>query len=70
MEEAWRIARQVAPHIQYLGMQDAVRKRRLDEGPWAGGIYSTSDKMVAKTVTQEKWLKARVLIKDLEKDIS
>ena len=26
MEEAWRIARRVASHMKYLGMQDAARK--------------------------------------------
>ena len=54
--------------MQYFGMQDAARKRRLDEGPWDGGIYLTSDKMVIQTVTRETWLKARAMIKELEKD--
>ena len=36
MEQAWLIARRVGSYLQYLGIQDAARKRRLDEGPWAG----------------------------------
>ena len=70
MEEACQIARRVALYLQYLGIQDAARKRRVDEGPWAGGIYETLHKKVTKTVTQDKWLKARKLISDLNKDIS
>ena len=69
MEEAWQIARRVASYLQYLGIQDAARKRRVDEGPWAGGIYKTSHKKVTTTVTKNKWLKARKLISDLNKDI-
>ena len=65
MEEAWKIARRVCSYLQYLGIQDAPRKRRLDEGPWAGGIYSTKDHRITKCVTQQKWDKAKKMIADL-----
>lgn len=74
MEDAWQITRRVCSHIQYLGIQDAARKRRVDEGPWAGGVYSTSHSKVTKSVTEEKWNKGKVLIdsllEDMEKDPS
>ena len=69
MEQAWLIARRVASYLQYLRIQDAARKRRLDEGPWAGGIYGTADKSITKTVTKEKWMKARTLIFELQHEI-
>jgi hypothetical protein len=31
-EHAWSIARQVSSRLQYLGVQDAPRKRRVDGG--------------------------------------
>ena len=39
LEHAWQIARRVASRIQYLGIQDATRKRRIDEGTCSGTIY-------------------------------
>lgn len=48
LEHAWSIARRIAPMIQYLGIQDAPRKRRIDNGPWAGSIFLTSDNRVQK----------------------
>ena len=54
MEDAWQITRRVCSHMQYLGIQDAARKRRVDEGPWAGGVYSTSHSKISKSVTKEK----------------
>ena len=44
LEQAWLISRRVCSYLQYLGIQDAARKRRLDEGPWAGGVYTTTNK--------------------------
>ena len=69
MEQAWLIVRRVGSYLQYLGIQDAARKRRLDEGPWAGGVYSTTNKNITKSVTKEKWEKGRKLIEDLVKEI-
>lgn len=65
MEEAWKIARRLGSYLQYLGIQGAARKRGLNEGPWVGGIFSTTDKRIAKTDTKEKWLKAKILFGDL-----
>ena len=65
LEEAWRIARQVMSRLQYLGMQDAARKRRIGDGPWAGGVYTTTHGKIQKTVTKEKWKKGRNLLLEL-----
>ena len=65
MNHAWSIAHRVASRLQYLGVQDAPRKRRIDNGPWAGSIFLTSPTTIQKTVTQEKWLKAKNYIYDL-----
>ena len=54
LEHAWQIARRVCSYLQHLGVQDAARKRRLDEGPWDGGIYGSENLRITKTVSKEK----------------
>lgn len=68
-EQAWEIARRVAPWLQYLGVQDAPRKRRLDNGPWAGTIFVSTCDSVGKTVTQAKWDKAKSYVRELQSAI-
>ena len=65
MNHAWEIAHRVASRLQYLGIQDAPRKRRIDNGPWAGSIFLSSPNKIQKTVTSEKWMKAKGFIDDL-----
>jgi hypothetical protein len=68
MEHAWQVARQMASRLQYLGIQVAPRKRRpLSQSPgaWAGAVFSTKDSRVTKLVTQEKWTKAKLMVKEL-----
>ena len=67
MEHAWSIARHIASRLQFLGIQDAPRKRRVDNGPWTGSIYIASEASIQKTVTVEKWQKARNYILELNK---
>ena len=69
-ELSWQAARQTASCIQYLGSQDAPRKRRLDNGPWVGTMFDTSNGFISKTVTQAKWDKGKQLIQSLMDDIS
>ena len=69
LEHAWQIARRIASRLQYLGIQDAARKRRVDNGPWAGCIYRSSETAIQRTVTLEKWNKAKKYINDLNKEI-
>ena len=56
-------------YLQYLGIQDAARKRRVDEGPWAGGLYATVNHKITKSVPQEKWDKAKRLLAELRLEI-
>ena len=67
LEHAWKIARAVASRLQYLGIQDAPRKRRIDEGPWAGTVFTATEEEVSTTVTSVKWLKGRSYVLDLIK---
>ena len=68
LEEAWEIARQVASRLQYLGVQDAGKKRRITTGPWAGRIYCTDNGKITKTVTKEKWSKGRKLLLEIKQE--
>jgi hypothetical protein len=68
VEHAWHIARVVASRLQYLGIQEASRKRRpptRSPGAWAGSIFKTDENQVTKTVATEKWLKGQRLVNDL-----
>jgi hypothetical protein len=64
-EGAWLAARQVATRESYLGIQDAARKRRppsQNAGAWAGSILRTNQNEVGRSVSQERWTKARSII--------
>ena len=65
INHAWKIAHRVASRLQHLGIQDAPRKRRIDNGPWAGSVFLSSIDRIQKTVTHEKWMKAKNYIGDL-----
>ena len=69
LEHAWAIARLVASRLQYLGIQDAPRKRRVDNGPWAGTVYRSSISKIQTTVTQLKWQKGRNYIDFISKEL-
>ena len=47
-------------------IQDATRKRRIGDGPWAGGVYNTNHGQIRKTATKEKLLKGRTYLVDLK----
>lgn len=67
LEEAWAIARAIASKVQYLGSQDAPRKRRIDmSGPWTGTIFDTRNGEISKTVAEKKWNKAKGYITTLQ----
>ena len=68
-EHAWAIARLVASRLQFLGIQDAPRKRRTDNGAWAGTIYHTTPNLIQTTVSVEKWLKGKAYIELLNNEI-
>jgi hypothetical protein len=70
VEHAWAIARQVTSRFQYKGIQDASRKRKpptQHPGAWAGAVFSSSSTAITKTVTKEKWMKAKNIVDNLLK---
>jgi hypothetical protein len=71
VEATWAIARQVAARLQYLGIQDAPRKRQpptRTPGAWAGSVFKTSEEDVKQTVTKAKWDKAKAQIAKVVKE--
>jgi hypothetical protein len=68
VERAWAISRQVVARLQYLGLQDAPRKRRppvRTPGAWAGSIFTTTENTVLQSISQEKWDKVKAQLKEL-----
>ena len=73
IDNTWLVARRVASRFQYLGIQDAPRKRRCStqtSGAWGGGIFSITPEKITKTVSQEKWTKGRLMVRDLFEMVS
>jgi hypothetical protein len=65
-EELARLGvRQATSRIQYLGNQDAPRKRRgvsQRPGAWAGGIVYTDQGVTHKLLSQEKWDRTKLFL--------
>ncbi len=64
-EECWQSTRFAASKYNFLGLQDAARKRRgpsCDAGPWAGSTVLTSSGTVAVTVTPGHLQKTKGII--------
>jgi hypothetical protein len=64
-DECRQVSRRVASNANYVGLQDAARKRRdpcTAPGPWAGSIVHTDRGQVEVSVSQERWDKAKNMI--------
>jgi hypothetical protein len=73
MENCWQSTRKVAGVYNFLGIQDAPRKRRgpsLEAGPWAGSTVITSGNAVYVTVAIARWEKAKSQIQWIHDQIS
>ena len=71
-EESRMAARRTASTFNYLGIQDAARKRREpseEPGAWAGTVLSTADGVVGVRVSKEKWDKAKNLVNDTYQEV-
>jgi hypothetical protein len=67
-EHAWGVSRQVVSRFQFLGVQDASRKRKPPSqtpGAWAGAVFASTADNITKTVSREKWIKGKVLVRSL-----
>jgi hypothetical protein len=72
VELMWALSWVVPSRIQYLGIQEASRKRRpptKTPGAWAGGVFQTSSTSICVSVSQDKWDKAKGLINSLRSEI-
>lgn len=67
LEHSWSIAHLIASRLQFLGIQDAPRKRIIDQGPWAGSIYLARNHVIQKTVSKEKWDKAKSYVHNIKR---
>jgi hypothetical protein len=70
IEERWRASRKATCVCNYLGIQDAPRKRRevsRSPGPWADSMVYTDDSSagVRILVSRKKWAKAKRLLATL-----
>jgi hypothetical protein len=70
-EEARLVSRAVASKMNWLGIQDAARKRRdpcQNPGPWAGSVvHVCAEGEITVLVTQERWNKTRSIIEWIRK---
>jgi len=66
--ESWRASRRVASINNYLGLQDAARKRRgpsQEPGAWSGSVVRTTHGNVSVLVSQDKWEKGQRYVANL-----
>ncbi|KAI2511896.1 hypothetical protein MHU86_2412 [Fragilaria crotonensis] len=68
-EHCHRVHRQFTSRMQYLGIQDAPRKFRPPSqdqaGAWTGTIFKITKHDITKSVSQEKWMKGKLIIENL-----
>jgi hypothetical protein len=68
-EDAWLAARKAASTLNFLGIQDAPRKRRdssQNPGAWAGCVIRTGPDGTFVLTSQEKWDKARAHVQEVK----
>lgn len=72
LRECVRAARRIASRCNYLGIQDAARKRRFPSqtpGVWSGAKSSSSEHGLYTSTTLAKWTKGRDLVEGWIKEI-
>ena len=72
-EGCHHVHRQFTSRTQYLGIQDAPRKFRPPSqdqaGAWTGTIFKVTRELITKSVSQEKWVKAKAIVENLQGSI-
>jgi hypothetical protein len=67
-EDGDKVTHYVASRLNYLGQQDAPRKRgsaSQQPGPWAGAmIEAVPDEGIYVTISQEKWERVKAILKN------
>jgi len=66
--DGWKASRRVASLNNFLGLQDAARKRRgpsQEPGAWSGSVIRTTNDEVAVLVAMEKWEKGQSYVAEL-----
>jgi hypothetical protein len=67
-KECWQAARRVGSMLNYLGIQDASRKRRdssQDPGAWSGSVVKTDGEGVYVLASEDKWMKAKGMLDEM-----
>mmetsp|Transcript_17572 Transcript_17572/g.49639 ORF Transcript_17572/g.49639 Transcript_17572/m.49639 type:complete len:1287 (+) Transcript_17572:10428-14288(+) len=67
--ECWEASQRISKGLGFLGVQDAVRKRRPPKrkpGPWVGAIVVAHESGIYVSVTESKWLKGRKLVDEVQ----
>jgi hypothetical protein len=71
-EHAWAVVMRIIKWLQYLGIQNTARKNcppTRKPGAWAGAVFRVYLREILKTVTQEKWDKAKMEIGELDESM-
>ncbi len=65
VQECWDACSRVAKILNFLGLQDAARKRRGPEqepGAWSGSVVHTVGDAVSVLISTERWNKLKMII--------
>jgi len=69
LEATWQAMRTIASRLNYLGIQDAPRKRRsplkTEAGAWTGALQRIFDTLIVALTSQEKWDKRKRIVRGL-----
>ncbi|CAJ1960069.1 unnamed protein product [Cylindrotheca closterium] len=71
--ECKQATRQAASRLNGLGIQEAARKQRWgsqNPGAWAGSLVKTTEDSVSVFVSQEKWDKTKLQVKEIAEELS
>ena len=72
-EECRGVSRCVGSGLNWLGLQNAARKRRDPSqlaGAWAGSIVNTDNGEVTLSISQDRWTKSKTIILWLREQIT
>jgi hypothetical protein len=67
--ECWKAARRAASILNWLGIQDAPRKRRdssQSPGAWSGSVVRITPDGVCVLALEDKWNKAKLMLSEIE----